>query len=74
MTDHVYKLVDLVGTSSESIETAIENAIARASQTTRNLRWFQVSEIRGHVDEGRVAHYQVLVKAAFTIEDADDDD
>jgi flavin-binding protein dodecin len=73
MTDHVYKLVDLVGTSSESIERAIENAIARASQTTRNLRWFQVSEVRGHVDDGRVAHYQVVVKAAFTIESPDDD-
>jgi dodecin len=74
MSDHVYKIVDLVGTSSESIETAIKNALARASRTTRNLRWFQVHEIRGHVEEGNVAHYQVVIKAAFTIEDADEDE
>lgn len=72
MNDHVYKLVELVGSSSESIEAAIQNAIGRAGQTIRNLRWFEVIQTRGHVEQGQVAHYQVILKAAFTLEDSAD--
>lgn len=72
MDDHVYKIVELVGSSSNSIEDAIQNAINRASQTIRNLRWFEVVQTRGHIEDGKVSHYQVMLKAAFTLE-ADDD-
>ena len=68
MADHVYKLVDLVGTSEESVTAAIQNAIARASATIRNIRWFEVVQVRGEVSDGRVAHYQVTLKVGFTLE------
>ncbi len=68
MNDHVYKLVDLVGTSPDSIEAAIENAISRAGETLRHLRWFEVVQTRGHIENGKVAHYQVELKAAFTLD------
>ena len=67
MTDHVYKIVELVGSSSTSIEDAIQGAIARASSTVDNIRWFEVLETRGHVDSGKVSHYQVTIKVGFTI-------
>ena len=70
MEDHVYKIIDLVGSSETSIEDAIQTAIARASITTRNLRWFEVVQTRGHIEEGRVRHYQVTLRVGFTIEDA----
>lgn len=66
--DHVYKKVELVGTSAESIEKAVENALARASTTIRNLRWFEVSETRGHIEDGKLAHWQVTIKACFTLD------
>ncbi len=66
--DHIYKKLELVGSSSESIEKAIENAIAKASETIRNLRWFEVVETRGHLEDGKVSHYQVTVKIGFTLE------
>jgi flavin-binding protein dodecin len=69
MQDHVYKVIDLVGTSEKSIEDAIATAIARASRTMRNLRWFEVTETRGHVEQGKVSHYQVVLKVGFTLED-----
>jgi flavin-binding protein dodecin len=69
MPDHVYKLVELVGSSEKSIEDAISNAIARAHGTVRNLRWFEVVQVRGHVEDGKVAHYQVTLKVGFTMED-----
>ncbi|HYZ32750.1 MAG TPA: dodecin [Crenalkalicoccus sp.] len=69
MTDHVYKLIDLVGTSSESVTDAIQNAIGRASATIRNIRWFEVVQVRGDVSGGKVAHYQVTLKVGFTLED-----
>jgi flavin-binding protein dodecin len=69
MTDHVYKLVELVGTSQESVTEAIQSAIGRASATLRNLKWFEVTEIRGGVTDGKVAHYQVTLKAGFTLEE-----
>jgi hypothetical protein len=69
MDDHVYKLVELVGTSEESIEAAIQAAIRRADRTLRNLRWFEVIQTRGHVENGKVHHYQVVLKAGFTLEE-----
>lgn len=71
MSDHVYKLVDLVGTSAKSIEDAINNAISRANETIRNLRWYEVTQIRGHVENGKTDHFQVVLKAAFTLEPTD---
>ena len=68
MSEHVYKIVELVGSSSESIEGAIQAAVRRADDTLRNLRWFEVTQIRGHVDDGEVRHYQVIMKAGFTLE------
>jgi dodecin len=68
MSEHVYKIVELVGSSPKSIEDAIDTAVKRADETLRNLRWFEVAQIRGHVDEGRVRHYQVVLKAGFTLE------
>ncbi|HUB16217.1 MAG TPA: dodecin [Acetobacteraceae bacterium] len=70
MTDHVYKVVELVGSSQTSHADAIENAIARAAQTLRNLRWFEVIQSRGEIEGGRIQHYQVTLKAGFTLEDA----
>jgi dodecin len=68
MSDHVYKVVELVGSSTSSIEDAIQTAIKRADQTLRNLRWFEVVQTRGHVENGEVHHYQVVLKAGFTLE------
>ena len=68
MADHVYKLIELTGSSSASIEEAVQTAIAKASETVRNIRWFEVIETRGHVVDGRVAHWQVTIKAGFTLE------
>jgi len=69
MADHVYKLMELTGSSSTTMEDAIQNAVARASKTVRNMRWLQVVETRGHIEEGKVAHWQVTVKIGFTLED-----
>jgi flavin-binding protein dodecin len=71
MQDHVYKIIDLVGTSDTSIEDAIQTAIARASRTMRNLRWFEVAQMRGHIDGGKVRHYQVVLKVGFTLEEGE---
>ena len=68
MNDHVYKLVELTGTSTTSIEDAVKNAIKRAGQTIKNLRWFQVTETRGDIDQNQVAHWQVTLKVGFTVE------
>ena len=67
MSDHVYKIVELVGSSPTSIEDAIQSAIARASATIDNIRWFEVTETRGHVEGGKVLHYQVTLKIGFTV-------
>jgi hypothetical protein len=69
MTNHVYKKIELVGSSPKSIEDAIETALARAARTVHNIRWFEVTETRGQVDQGRVAHYQVTVQVGFTLEE-----
>ena len=71
MTDNaVYKIVELAGSSTESFDDAVRVAIARASATLRNIRWFEVKEMRGHVEDGRVAHFQVELKVGFTLEGA----
>lgn len=67
MSEHVYKIVELVGSSPTGIEDAIQNAIARASATVENIRWFEVTDTRGHVENGKVAHYQVTIKVGFTL-------
>lgn len=67
MSDRIYKKVELVGTSKSGIEDAIQNAIARASETLANLDWFEVVETRGHIADGKVAHYQVVLKVGFRL-------
>ena len=69
MSDHIYKTIELVGSSSQSVEDAVQKAVTKAAETVRNLRWFQVLETRGHIQEGRVAHWQVTLKIGFTLED-----
>ena len=69
MSDHVYKIVELVGSSPTGIEDAIQCAIARASSTVDNIRWFEVLETRGHVEGGKVSHYQVTIKVGFTVKE-----
>ena len=69
MSEHVYKTVELVGSSAQSFDDAVHTAIARAATTVRNLRWFQVVETRGHIEGSRVAHWQVTLKVGFTLED-----
>ena len=71
---HVYKIVELAGSSAESIEDAIRAAVGRAGKTIRNLRWFEVVQTRGHVEDGEIRHFQVVIKAGFTLDDEDDDD
>jgi flavin-binding protein dodecin len=70
MGDHVYRVIEIVGTSEESIEDAIDAAVARAHKTLRNLRWFEVIRTSGHIDSGRVRHFQVTLKVGFTMEEA----
>lgn len=69
MTDHVYRVVELVGSSETSIEDAIKAAISKASNTVRHMRWFQVVETRGHIENNQVMHYQVTMKVGFSVED-----
>ena len=66
---HIYKVLELVGSSPTSIEDAVQSAVARASATIKHLRWFEVIETRGHIEDGKIAHYQVTLKVGFTIED-----
>ena len=68
MSTHVYKVVEIVGTSPISVDEAIRNAIARASGTLRNIGWFEVTDVRGHVEDGKVAHFQVTLKIGFTLD------
>ena len=69
MPDPVYKIVEIVGTSEKSISDAIDNAIKKAAQSIRQLGWFEVGEMRGSIDGGKVGRYQVTIKAGFTLED-----
>jgi dodecin len=68
MSAHIYKVVELVGSSPNSSDEAVQNAIARASETVNHLDWFEVTETRGHIVEGRIAHFQVTLKAGFRLE------
>jgi dodecin len=70
MTDRTYRVTEIVGTSPESVEAAVRNGIRRASQTLRHLDWFEVKEVRGQIEDGEVAHYQVTIKVGFRLEDA----
>ncbi len=67
--DHVYKKIELVGSSAVSVTDAIEKAVARAAKTIKNLEWFEVNQVRGHVEDGKVAHYQVVLKAGFRLDE-----
>jgi hypothetical protein len=69
MSDNVYKIIEVVGSSATGIEDAVEKAVARAASTVRDIRWFEVKETRGHVEDGRVAHYQVTLRIGFTLAD-----
>jgi flavin-binding protein dodecin len=71
MSDHVYGISEIVGSSTTGIDDAIRTGIARAGRTVRNLDWFEVKEIRGHVENGDVAHVQVTLKVGFRIEDSE---
>lgn len=69
MSEHVYKKLELVGSSPHGVEEAVKNAIGRAGKTLRNLRWFEVTEMRGHIEDGKIAHWQVTVKVGFTLDE-----
>jgi flavin-binding protein dodecin len=68
MSEHVYKIIELAGSSTRGFEAAVANAVAKASESVRNLRWFEVTETRGHIDNGAIAHWQVVVRIGFTLE------
>jgi hypothetical protein len=68
MDEHIYRVIQIVGSSEKSIDDAIRMAIARASKTLRELRWFEVVETRGHIDSGKVSHFQVTLKVGFTLD------
>lgn len=69
MSDHVYKLIELTGSSTTSIEDAVQNAVSRAAKTLHNIRWCQVTETRGHIENGVVKHWQVTLKVGFTMDE-----
>jgi dodecin len=69
MPEHVYKVVELVGSSEESVTKAIDRAISKAALSVRHLGWFEVVQVRGHIEDGKVAQYQVTIKAGFRLED-----
>lgn len=69
MSNHTYRVTEIVGTSPESLQQAIRNGVARANETIRNLEWFEVSEIRGQIADGDVAHFQVGLKVGFRLDD-----
>ena len=68
MSDHIYKKIELIGSSPNGIEDAVKNAITRAEKTIRNMRWFEVGEMRGHVENGKIDHWQVTLKVGFTLD------
>ena len=71
MSDHIYRLAEIVGTSPNGVDDAIRNAVSRANRTLRNIDWFQMTEIRGHLADGQVADWQVTVKIGFRLDDAE---
>jgi dodecin len=70
MSDHTYRVIEIVGSSPDTIDAAIRNGLARAAETTRNLDWFEVQSVRGHLENGTIGHFQVTMKVGFRIEDA----
>lgn len=68
MSDHVYKHIELTGSSKSSMEDAIKTAVARASETVRNMQWFEVTDTRGYIEDGKIAYWQVTIKVGFTLE------
>ena len=69
MTNHTYRVTEIVGTSPDGIESAVRNAVARAGETLRNLDWFEITEVRGQIDGSEVAHWQVGLKVGFRLDD-----
>jgi hypothetical protein len=69
MNNHVYKMLELTGSSITTIEDAIQNAIGKAAKTVHNMQWFEVTETRGHIKDGKVAYWQVTLKIGFTLDD-----
>ncbi len=69
MEDHIYRVIHVVGSSTTTLDEAVRNAIARAAKTIRQMRWFEVAEIRGNIDHDHIAHWQVTVKIGFTLEE-----
>ncbi|AUY50314.1 MULTISPECIES: dodecin [Streptomycetaceae] len=69
MSEHVYRVTEIVGSSTESVDAAIRNGVERASRTLRNLDWFEVTQVRGHLEDGRIKHYQVGLKIGFRLDD-----
>ena len=72
MSDHIYKIIELTGTSPKSMEDAVNAAVAKASESLRNIRWFEVSNIRGDVQDGKVSYWQLTIKLGFTLLDEAD--
>lgn len=68
MSDHVYKHIELTGSSEKGIEDAVQNAVSRAAKTIHNMRWFQVRDTRGHIENGKVSHWQVTIEVGFTLD------
>jgi flavin-binding protein dodecin len=70
VSEHVYKTVELTGSSPQGVQQAVENALARAGETVRNMRWFEVTQVRGHIEDAKIAHWQVTMKVGFTLDRA----
>ena len=70
MSDHIYKKIEITGSSTESMEDAVNNAINRAAKSVRNMRWFEIVETRGHIEDQKLAHWQVTIKVGFTLDDS----
>ncbi|MEE1927440.1 dodecin [Streptomyces sp. TRM 70351] len=70
MSEHTYRVTEIVGTSHEGLDAAIRNGVGRAAQTLHGLDWFEVTQVRGHIEDGRVAHFQVGLKVGFRLDDA----
>jgi flavin-binding protein dodecin len=70
MSDHTYRVIEIVGSSPDGVDAAIRNAVSRAAQTTRGLDWFEMQSVRGHLQNGAIAHFQVTLKVGFRLEEA----
>ncbi|MDX8391515.1 MAG: dodecin family protein [Mariprofundaceae bacterium] len=69
MSNHIYKSIELTGSSPDGIQQAVENAIARAAESVHSLRWFEVTDTRGHIEDGKISHWQITLKAGFRLDD-----